>query len=162
MKRRTIRAIVGGVVLGAVICGLPPLAHAEAWRGVVDRVTDGDTLVVARTSGGGKERIRLACVDAPEIGQPHGDRAAHVVTLLAAPGAPVVVDEVARDRYGRLLAHVTTDEQLDLARVVVTLGLGWARCKSLRAQHNNAKAAKRGLWADDAPIDPAKWRKARR
>ena len=46
--------------------GVP--AEAETWQ--VVRVSDGDTIVARR--GGQEERVRSACIDAPETDQPLG------------------------------------------------------------------------------------------
>ncbi|QFZ91225.2 thermonuclease family protein [Synechococcus elongatus] len=54
------------VWLGIVLLWL--LVPAPAIAQTVVRITDGDTLVV-NLRGGQQERIRLACIDAPEMRQ---------------------------------------------------------------------------------------------
>lgn len=112
-------AVVAVVVALAVGCGRagPPLPTASAAEGVlpagvdvaVDRVVDGDTLVVT-----GGERVRLIGIDTPETKDPkrpvgcYGKEASAFTTSLLAGGTKVrlVGDAEQRDKYGRLLAYV--------------------------------------------------------
>lgn len=80
------------------------------------RIVDGDTIVV--TLEGEEERVRLLNIDTPETVSPQapvecgGPEAAEAIGALLSPGDVVVLefDQEQRDRYGRLLAGVFTDE----------------------------------------------------
>ena len=120
--------------------GTPPTGTAR-----VERVVDGDTLVVR--IGRGTERVRLIGVDAPEVakggapGECFADDATRVLVALAPPGRSVALerDVEARDVYGRLLAYVTAD--VGGAPVLVNrelLAQGAAR--TLRIAPNTARA----------------------
>ena len=63
--------IAGSVLLllALAVAGMP--ASAETLAGRVVGVADGDTLTVL-VSGNRQVKIRLAGIDAPERGQPHG------------------------------------------------------------------------------------------
>lgn len=78
---------------------------------VVGRVNDGDT-VTARIDGR-REKIRLLGIDAPEIGQGDWGRRARecLETLLNASQRRVRIeyDLERRDKYGRLLCYLWTD-----------------------------------------------------
>ena len=84
---------------------------AEAEWGVVVRVADGDTLTV-RFDDGEEETIRLLDVDTPETVHPtrpkecFGAQASDFTKTLM--GQRVGIEEMGRDRYGRLLAYVWT------------------------------------------------------
>ena len=70
----------------------------------VGRVIDGDTVVT--TSG---ERIRLACIDAPERGVA-GDRAATSALRHLVEGRRVGIRRITHDRYERTIAELFVDE----------------------------------------------------
>ena len=67
----------------------------------VIRVIDGDTIV----TGSRKNPIRLANVDAPELGERGGQKAKKALEKLVL-GETVAVDTKARDKYGRSVANV--------------------------------------------------------
>ena len=67
----------------------------------VTKVIDGDTFETASR----KNPVRLANVDAPEKGQPGAAKATEALRKLI-QGEEVVIDTVARDRYGRSVANV--------------------------------------------------------
>ena len=103
-------ALIVGVVLG--LRHLPDRYLAPLRPSVtVDRVVDGDTLVV-RNESGGRETIRLAGVDTPETVDPgrrvgcFGPEASANLVRLAPAGAKVDVLRLGTDRYGRTLAYV--------------------------------------------------------
>lgn len=84
----------------------------DAGAGTVVHVVDGDTIDV--DLDGTEERVRLIGVDTPESVardrpvQCYGPEASARTSGLLPPGTAVRLerDEVARDRYGRLLAYV--------------------------------------------------------
>ena len=67
----------------------------------VTRIIDGDTF---RTKSR-KNAVRLANVDAPEIGKPGGKVATKMLRQLIS-GKEVSVQTIARDTYGRSIANV--------------------------------------------------------
>ncbi len=72
--------------------------------GVVTRVVDGDTLYVS----GLPERVRLADIDAPELGTAGGEAAKAALAGLA-EGRRICLDIDGRDRYGRYVAVAYLD-----------------------------------------------------
>jgi endonuclease YncB( thermonuclease family) len=125
-------------------------------------VTDGDTLTVR--GGGATIKVRLNGIDCPEKGQPFG-RAASEYTAKLAFGRDVRVVERSRDRYGRVVADVFLPDGKCLNQELVRAGLAWwfqryaPRDLSLRKLEEEAREARRGLWADKEPIPPWAWRK---
>ena len=65
---------------------------------------DGDTFEVARRVGGSRY-VRLAGVDAPEKHARGGRKATNTLKGLIG-GQKVIIDTVARDKYGRAVANV--------------------------------------------------------
>ena len=101
---------------------LPLLSHIKSLSAASDldnlsvkivRVNDGDTVTIF--ANGKKERVRLIGIDAPELGQrPWGRRASrHLKEIIDGSGNTVTVelDVEKRDKYGRVLAYLWTDDR---------------------------------------------------
>jgi len=122
-------------------------------------VIDGDTVSVltART----ELRIRLAECDAPESSQPFGYRAKQFASsLVFGRDGGILVQGT--DRYYRTIAHVTTDQGLDLSTELIRAGFAWwyrqySPNSELGFVEAEPRAAKRGLWADDSASPPWEW-----
>lgn len=133
---------------------------AAEMRGKVTRVLDGDTIEVLQDKK--PVRIRLANIDAPEKNQPFGRWSARELKNLIA-GQPVKVTYAQTDRYGRILGRVVTTNGIEANRYMVQLGGAWVYDQyntdhSLPALQREALEQKRGLWADNNPVPPWKWR----
>lgn len=129
----------------------------------VVRVKDGDSLVVA--SGGQQVDVRLADIDAPEYNQPHGDAARAALQALVG-GREVRLGLVGGDAYRRIIANVHVDD-VHVNAALVRGGHAWVRRAydppaPLSAAEDEAKHARRGLWAQNDPTPPWEWRRARR
>ena len=155
-----------------VILRQPPVSHhlrtgvpaeAETWQ--VVRVSDGDTIVVRR--GGQEERIRSACIDAPETDQPLGrESGQRLQQMIDQAGGQVQLLVTDTDRFGRLIAEIYAGDQFT-QEVLVSEGLAW----SYRQYHYNcpsaalinqveaeAKAARVGVFAG-GHMEPWEWRR---
>ena len=70
-----------------------------------------------------------------------------------------------RDQYGRLVADVILPDGRNLNRELVRAGLAWwyrryaPHDAELEALEAEARAARRGLWADPHPVPPWEWRR---
>lgn len=140
---------------------LPATAMAAEWVGTVVGVADGDTITVLNQDQR-TERIRLSDIDAPESGQAFGSRAKQALSDLVYRQRVRAV-EVDRDRYGRLVARVYVGE-LDVNAELVRTGMAWvyrqySRDAALLTLEAEARAAKRGLWADASPVPPWEYRR---
>jgi endonuclease YncB( thermonuclease family) len=136
-------------------------ATALAFTGRVVAIADGDTLTVM--DGKAAVRVRLAGIDAPEHGQPYGRKARTSLAELA-HRKTVEVDERGRDTYGRTLAVVRVDG-IELNAEQVRRGYAWvyrrySNDSALIALEAEARAARRGLWQDAAPVPPWNWRRS--
>lgn len=164
-----------------VLAFLAPLATAWArcadapwpprFEATVVRVKDGDSLVVRHPGGypGPQERtLRLYGVDAPEFDQPAGAEA-RAWLRERARGERLAFEVVATDRYCRLLVRAAPAQRAREADALnlALVGAGWAWAEPhlsderYRRAERAARAARRGLWADPAPVPPAQWRRQR-
>lgn len=148
---------VGGLVLWALLAGP---AAAEEFTARVVGVTDGDTIKVLHANH--SETVRLLGVDAPEKRQAYGDRARRFTSDLAFDRT-VIVHATGRDRYGRLLGEVVLPDGRSLNQELVRAGYAWwfrkySRDVQLARLEEDARQARRGLWADAAPQAPWEYR----
>ena len=142
-----------------LLCLLTTFCLAEEFSGRVVAVKDGDTLEVL---GGSKtERIRIADIDCPEMGQSFGSKAKQLTSSLVFR-KEVVVKSTGRDRYGRMIGEVFVDGE-NLGEELVKSGAAWwfqkysskGRLRELEVEARNKKC---GLWAGKNPIAPWDWR----
>jgi endonuclease YncB( thermonuclease family) len=143
----------------------PCLAQAEEFTGKVVGISDGDTLSVLRD---GKDvKVRLYGVDTPEKAQAFGTQARKFTGDLVFQQV-VAVQIRATDRYGRFVGEVLLPDGRSLNQVLVQAGMAWwyqryAPNEPILAQlEAEARAARRGLWADAHPVPPWKWRRGSR
>lgn len=153
-------ALLALVLLVGWVAAFP----AEAFQGKVIGVSDGDTITVLRDRQ--PEVIRLNGIDAPENGQAFSNRAKQFTAELAF-GQIVQVIERDRDRYGRTVADVVLADGRSLNHELVRAGYAWwfrrySNDTSLAALESEARAARRGLWADAHTVAPWEWRAAQR
>jgi micrococcal nuclease len=121
------------------------------------RVIDGDTIAV------GKKRLRLGCIDAPEMDQPGGEESKQALIDILY-GKPLKYRVSSTDRYGRDIVTLVVDDYI-VNNKMVELGHAWwyeYYCKEntkLGELQQNARANKLGLWKDPNPMNPYRWRK---
>jgi endonuclease YncB( thermonuclease family) len=135
---------------------------AQAMSGVVTHVTDGDTVWV-RPAEGKPLKVRLVGIDAPERCQAWGaqSKAALAAKLL---NQPVELTVQARDDYQRLLATVQLRGE-NVNAWLVSQGHAWSAhfrnsLGPYAAEEKQARAARRGLFADEQALNPRDFRKA--
>jgi endonuclease YncB( thermonuclease family) len=136
---------------------------AATLTGRVVKIADGDTLTIL--IGKKQERIRLSDIDTPERKQPYGTRAKQALTELTF-GKLITVLTTKRDRYGRIIGHITVDG-VDVNAELVRLGFAWVYRRysddpELLRLEGIARTQRLGLWADENPIPPWEWRRGRR
>jgi micrococcal nuclease len=158
------------IVLTSIACAaalllLCTLLVAADFTAPVVSVLDGDTLEVL--NGHHAERIRLSGIDCPEKGQAFGNRAKQAASALAF-GKEVTLQTHGLDKYKRTLADVILPDGMNLNQELVRQGWCWWYGKYapgdmvLERLETEAREARKGLWADPAPIPPWEWRKKSR
>ena len=157
-------------------------ASADTLEGRVVRIADGDTVTVVDRDQV-QHRVRLAGIDAPEKGQPFGERAKQNLARLTF-GKPVEIRWHKRDRYGRLVGQVWVvspdarcqgagcPKTLDAGLAQITVGLAWHYKQYAGEQSEEdreryafaeveARARRAGLWREGDPVAPWEWRRMR-
>jgi micrococcal nuclease len=151
----------------------PPNGTSATYNliGAVASVSDGDT--IRFRSGASSHRIRLDSIDAPELdhgpGQPGQNFASEARDHLAnwISGKTLTAQCYGRDQFDRDLCDLLSADGESANREMVRTGYAWAytaargrylRDATLPALQAQARAARRGLWAGDNPVQPWQWR----
>ena len=129
---------------------------ADELRGKVVSIADGDTITVLDADKK-QHKVRLNGIDAPEKKQAFGAKSKARLGELVA-GKDVVVDWTEKDTYGRTLGKVVQGG-VDINLQMVKEGLAWhyrkySKSVELARAEAEAKAGKKGLWADPNPVPP--------
>jgi endonuclease YncB( thermonuclease family) len=143
-----------------------PALPSVQFSGKVVGITDGDTISVMHN--GRAEKIRLYGVDCPEKGQPYGTKAKQFISQLVF-GKEVTVKDYGLDntRSRRTLGDIVLPDGRVVNEELLRAGFAWWYRKyvpnrlDLAALEEEARTAKRGLWADKDPMPPWEWRRRR-
>ena len=137
-------------------------------RATVLSIGDGDTIRVQQ----GQQRltIRLACIDAPEMAQaPDGANARRYLQTRLRLGSSVTLRPQAVDRYGRTVAEVIGEVNLNLAMVEDGMAfayrqyLGQCNARDYLDAEFRASRSRYGVWRTPGGITrPWEFRRARR
>ncbi|MBE6416660.1 MAG: hypothetical protein E7032_09065 [Akkermansiaceae bacterium] len=137
-----------------------PRVEVAADEVLCEYVMDGDTFK------SGDTRVRLWGIDAPEKGQPYADKArARLKELIE--GKAVRLEWKDRDQYSREVAIVYAGST-NINLQMVKEGLAWhyeyfaPDAEDLAAAEKAARKKRKGLWADDEPVNPYEFRKRNR
>jgi len=149
--------------LTIVLLAFSPAVFAADLNGRVVGIADGDTFTLL-TSDKQQIKIRLAEIDAPESGQPYGNKSKQALSgLIFGKDVRVVVQTT--DRYGRTVGRPYVGE-LDVCEEMVRVGAAWVYKqyvvdRSLFDVENEAREAKRGLWglSEAQRVQPWNWRR---
>ena len=125
----------------------------------VDRITDGDTIVLMD-----RTRVRLHGIDAPERDQPYGPMATAALEYMVEKSVYIV--EVDTDRYGRMVGQLYhSKEGYDINASMVCAGFAWwyeryaPDSKVFEDCQEEAESVPKGLWEDKSPLPPWEWRR---
>lgn len=130
---------------------------------------DGDTLTCVAERG--TFVVRVAGLDAPETGQAYWRVSRDQLRHLAVPGTRAKCYK--RDDYGREVCRLLAPDGTDIVHSLIGAGLAWhskryagEQTAAERAEYGNhevqARAEKRGLWAEPDPMSPWECRQLRR
>jgi micrococcal nuclease len=149
-------------LLTAVLLLLALTGFAQAEQLKVVSVSDGDTFT-GLDSQNRQVKIRLHGIDAPEKAQAFGNVSRKALGDLI-EGKTVEVQQVDKDRYGRVVANVHVGG-VYVNREQVAEGLAWRYVQydkkgEFTEVEQAARRARKGLWADPNPMPPWEWRKS--
>ncbi len=131
-------------------------------------VGDGDT--IRANQGGQTVTVRLACIDAPEMGQqPYGQNSKARLQTLLPVGTSITLRTIDTDRYGRTVAEIfsgTTNVNLAMVQggYAVAYRQYLSNCDGpqyLRAE-SQAQQQRLNFWSQANPIMPWDFRRSRR
>ena len=187
MKRNNPRTlitwIIAGILLLSVACSRPtkqpnqdsarPTANEpgrQTLGGRVVRIADGDTITLLESSKT-QHRIRLQGIDAPESRQDFGTQSKKKLSgLIFGKDVEVMYDKT--DQYGRLVGKILLEGR-DINLEQVRSGMAWHYKEYEREQsivdrelyaraEDEARSARRGLWANANPVEPSEFRREER
>jgi len=136
----------------------------ESIVATVTKVIDGDSLK-AKSKEGKEYEIQIEGIDAPELKQPHGKEATEALSKMVM-GKEIKVTWTKKDNFERLLAQIHIDKT-HVNQEMLRTGHAWHfkrynQSKELAELEEEAKKAKRGLWATENPQAPWDFRKETR
>ena len=140
-------------------------SSANPGPAVVDRIIDGDSLIVR--TGARTLEIRLWGIDAPEYDQPGSSGAKKKLSDLVLGNTVSIVIKYA-DKYGRYVALLTSSG-VSVNEEMVATGNSWVHdyfcretiCRKWSLLEERARTERRGLWQGDNPIPPWQWKRKR-
>lgn len=150
----------------------PPTPHPSVTQVIphcqISRIPDGDTftctythpLTHVRTTS----RVRVQGIDTPETRQAYGPDATAIAQKLLADSL-VTLHVHTTDRYSRLIADVFVERTgANLAEEMLKAGAAWHykhydKRESYAQLEQDAKQARRGLWAAARPMPPWEYRR---
>ena len=139
-------------LLGILVSLHMPMAlQAQTDRATVLSIGDGDTIRVRKA--GKPLTVRLACIDAPESAQaPYGQQARTYLQQRLPIGREVSLDIKTTDRYGRSVAEVISDININLALVEDGQAFAYRQylsgcdAKAYLEAEERASRARLGIW----------------
>jgi endonuclease YncB( thermonuclease family) len=138
------------------------VSHIFALDGRVVGVSDGDTYTIL-TQEKQQVKVRLHGIDCPESHQAFGSKAKQFASSLVF-SKDVSVEIVDKDKYGRTVGIVTTNDGLNVNHAMLEFGFAWwyrqyaPEDTVLKNLEEFARSKKIGLWADPNPIPPWEFR----
>lgn len=161
--RRTLILLL--VVVGLITVQVQA-ALTNQLTGLVIHVGDGDSLTLLDEHQQ-RHRIRLAEIDAPELGQAYGQASKRALKNLINQ-QQVRIDLLETDQYGRIIGIVYFNDQ-DVSAYMLAQGMAWVYPRYLRRPklqriEQKARKYRRGLWQqpEHQRIAPWTWRQQKR
>lgn len=158
-----IKLLVASTTIFSLIAGNAQSKGDPGEKVKIIRCYDGDTCTTD------KEKIRLACIDAPELKQPFGKASRdHLRGIIK--DRPVKIDRINTDRFGRTIAVLyvmDSGKWQAVQSLQARAGTVWAfdrfkrNCPiwhSIDREFKIAQSKKIGLFADRQAIEPWIWR----
>jgi len=143
---------------------LPFGLYSQTFQVKVVGISDGDTFTGLNRDNL-QLKFRIHGIDAPEKKQAFGSKAREHLGLLIFK-QNVTVDVNDRDRWGRYIARVATEDGRDVGKEMIQAGLAWHykhfdKSEAYAQAEQTARDNKRGLWSDPRAVAPWEFRKRR-
>jgi endonuclease YncB( thermonuclease family) len=127
------------------------------------KVFDGDNITLVER--GIKNKIHLACIDAPELMQAEGDRARKVLQNIVEGEDDLIVKVFKKDKFGRYTGEVIAGGQ-NANKVLLSLGLAHydrlqeKDCQGYADLESKAQSERLGIWANGTDVmTPSQFRR---
>jgi micrococcal nuclease len=156
-------------VVAVVVAAVQLPAQAQTAPAKVVSIGDGDTITVQVS--GRNTTVRLACIDASEMGQsPFGKQSRDRLQSVLPIGQVVNLRKIDTDKYGRTVAEIYVGEQsVNLGLVnsgdAVVYRQFLSGCNSTKSQYllaeSNAKSKRLGFWNQDCATMPWDFRQGK-
>ncbi|MBW4613872.1 MAG: thermonuclease family protein [Desmonostoc vinosum HA7617-LM4] len=169
------------IIFCLALAGCDRLSSASG--NTVERVSDGDTLVV-KDANNKNLTVRFACIDAPEIAHSNKERQSRrtsdrnqfnwgvkaqerVEELVRQGGDRVTLNVTDSDRYGRKIAEIRLRDGTFIQQVLVQEGLAKVyrpylnKCPSrdvVQQAEAEARQQRMGVWGDRKFVNPWEYR----
>ena len=135
-------------------------SDAADFTGQVIGMIDGDTIEVL--SHNHPERIRLSGINCPKKRQAYDTRAKQAASELVYR-KEVTLQTHGHDKYGRTIADVLLPDGMNLNQEFIKQGWWYRKYApvntTLEGLENEAREARKGLWADPHLVPTWVWRK---
>ncbi len=137
---------------------------SQTFTAYVSKTIDGDSIEIRH----GKEvvQVRLWGIDTPEWKQPYS-KLAKKFTYKTVYAKTVTVKVKDWDKYGRMVAVITTRDGMCLNEELVRRGFAWVHiyyckekiCDSWNDLERRARNNRWGLWQEKSPTPPWVWKR---
>ena len=150
------------IIIAAIALTLLGQAAPIELTGKVERVLDGDTVVLLDTTGT-RIHVRLDGIDAPESGQPHGKESADKLREFVLD-KDVKILSSGKDKYGRTIGRIYIGETW-INLEMLKAGCAWhykqySKDEELAKAEVAAREEKIAIWSNPVPIAPWDYRHA--
>lgn len=137
-------------------------AFAQRFPVKVVGISDGDTFTAINRDNL-QLKIRIYGIDAPERGQDYGSMSKKALSGFLF-GNNIEIDVLSQEKWGRFVAKVYTNDEKDVALLMLQSGMAWHYKKYDNSQvykdaEETARKAKRGIWGGKSPVPPWDYRK---
>ena len=129
----------------------------------VNKIEDGDTVLLTVTNSVKTIRYRLFGIDAPEKDQSFSRTSKARLTELLRKQS-VQIEEHGHDKYQRGLCTIYLPDGTDVNLEMIREGMAWHYAyfftnETYAAEQKEAKESRRGLWIEKNPVEPHVFRK---
>lgn len=136
----------------------------QTFKAKVTKTIDGDSIQIRYEEK--TVMVRLWGIDTPEWKQPYS-QTAKKFTNRSVYRKHITLEVKDWDKYGRMVAVVTTDSGKCLNEELIKNGLAWVHiyyckepvCEKWKRFEGNARKNQLGLWQEKKPIPPWVWKR---